>query len=91
AITDLRGPVIAGIRAEEIIFSRDKTNTTARNTLLGVITDIQWNGAMSRVIVDTGVLITGVVTQRNIEHLSLSCGQEIYVLFKAPAVHVFPA
>ncbi|MDD3977389.1 MAG: ABC transporter ATP-binding protein [Methanomicrobium sp.] len=90
-ITEEKGEVIVGIRAEEIILSKEPLDSTARNMLKGKVSEINWNGALSRVIVDTGIPITVAVTQNSMERLNLQTGQEIYVIFKAPAVHVFPA
>lgn len=90
-ISDIEGDVIAGIRAEEILFSKEPLDSTARNILKGKVHEIHWNGALSRVVVDTGILITGAVTQKSMERLNLKKGDEIFVIFKASAVHVFPA
>jgi len=91
AATELAGDVIAGIRAEEIILSKEPIKTTARNILKGRVYDIQWNGIFSRVVVDTGVMISAIVTRKSMEELNLYTGQELYVVFKVSAVHTFPA
>ncbi|MBP2134153.1 molybdopterin-binding protein [Methanomicrobium sp. W14] len=91
AITDITGDVIAGIRAEEILFSTGPVKSSARNILKGTVSEIHWNGPLSRVIVDAGIQFTGVMTHKSIEDLNLHTGQEIYVIFKAPAINVFPS
>ena len=90
-VTPLEGDVIAGIRADELIFSPETFDSTARNTFRGTVSEIQANGVFSRVFVDVGVTLCGIITRKSLLRLGLTRGQEITVLFKASAVHVFPA
>lgn len=90
-ITSLEGDVIAGIRADELIFSPETFDSTARNTFRGTVSEIQANGVFSRVFVDVGVTLCGIITRKSLIRLDLVRGQEITVIFKASAVHVFPA
>ena len=91
AVTPLEGDVIAGIRADELILSPEPFDSTARNTFRGTVSEIQANGVFSRVVVDVGVPMCGIITRQSLFRLGLTPGQEITVIFKASAVHVFPA
>ncbi|HON81151.1 MAG TPA: ABC transporter ATP-binding protein [Methanoregulaceae archaeon] len=91
AVTPFEGDVIAGIRADELILSPGPFDSTARNTFRGTVSEIQANGAFSRVVVDVGIPLCGIITRQSLFRLGLAPGQEITVIFKASAVHVFPA
>lgn len=91
AVTCYEGEVLVGIRAEELIFSVEPFESTARNVFRGVLKDVQWNGALSRITADVdGTLFTGIITRQSQGRLGLSPGQEVYVSFKASAVSIFP-
>lgn len=90
-VTPLTGDVYVGIRAEELIFSKEPLESTARNVLEGKVAEVQWNGALSRIRVDIdGHHISGVITRQSLQRLRIEGGDTIYVSFKVSAIHVFP-
>jgi molybdopterin-binding protein len=83
------GEVYATVRPEDILISREPVQSSARNSFRGTITDIVNNGMVIRVTVDAGIPFVSVVTRQGYDHLQLSEGEEVYLTFKASAVHVF--
>jgi tungstate transport system ATP-binding protein len=81
--------VMVCLRAEDLILSGSGiAECSARNTLTGTITRIALHGSFARVTVDTGFLVTALITRRSAEELEFREGQPICVTFKATAVHV---
>ncbi|HOP67461.1 MAG TPA: tungstate ABC transporter ATP-binding protein WtpC [Methanoregulaceae archaeon] len=83
------GEVYATIRPEDILVSRTPITSSARNSLFGTITGIANNGMFVKLTVDAGVPIVSVLTRQGFEEMDLDIGDEVYLTFKAAAVHVF--
>lgn len=91
AATDLSGPVRVGIRPEDLILSAAPLDSSARNSLPGVVAGVAENGIYSKILVECGggMVLTAALTRQSVERLKLCCGAEVWVTFKATAVHVF--
>ncbi|MDY9927456.1 ABC transporter ATP-binding protein [Methanosarcina sp.] len=89
AVTEKEGKVHFSIRPDEITISREKVQTSARNTIQGKVTDIIDTGSLIKLLVDTGELFTVFITRESLNELSISIGTSIWLYFKASAVHVF--
>jgi tungstate transport system ATP-binding protein len=76
------------IRPEDITFSNTGDTSSARNMLKGTITKLTGVGALMRIEVDCGFHLFGVITTRSAQELDFSIGKEIYLSFKATALHV---
>ncbi|MFY9801420.1 MAG: ABC transporter ATP-binding protein, partial [Methanoregula sp.] len=83
------GEVCATVRPEDILISRERIQSSARNSFKGTITDIVNNGMVIKVTVDAGIPFVSVMTRQGYDHLHLNEGEEVYLTFKASAVHVF--
>lgn len=83
------GEVYATIRPEDILISRGALESSARNSFKGPITDIVNNGMVIKVTVDAGIPFVSVLTRQGFDALNLKEGEEVYLTFKASAVHVF--
>jgi len=81
--------VFATIRPEDILISRHQVVTSARNSFKGVIQDVMNNGMVMKIIVDVGVPVVSVLTRQSYDEMHLNKGEEVYITFKASAVHVF--
>jgi molybdate transport system ATP-binding protein/molybdate/tungstate transport system ATP-binding protein len=81
--------VYATIRPEDILLSQDPIVSSARNSFKGKITDIKNNGMVIKVTIDIGIPIVSVMTRRGWDELHMNEGEEVYLAFKASAVHVF--
>ncbi|MDO9550211.1 MAG: tungstate ABC transporter ATP-binding protein WtpC [Methanoregula sp.] len=83
------GEVYATVRPEDILISREQIQSSARNSFKGLITDIVNNGMVIKVNIDAGIPFVSVMTRQGYDHLQLNEGEEVYLTFKASAVHVF--
>jgi len=83
------GEVYATVRPEDILISREPVVSSARNSFRGTITDIMNTGMVIRVTVDAGIPFVSVLTRQGYDQLQLREGEEVYLTFKAAAVHVF--
>lgn len=83
------GPAYAVIRAGEILLSLEPQHSSARNQFRGSVTEVAATGALAHVTVDvSGVPLVAALTTRSADELSLAPGTEVWVSFKAMAVHV---
>jgi molybdopterin-binding protein len=77
------------IRAGEILLSREPQHSSARNQFHGTVVEVATTGALAHVTVDVfGVPIVAALTTRSADELSLAPGAEVWVSFKAMAVHL---
>jgi molybdopterin-binding protein len=83
------GPGYAVIRAGEVLLSREPQHSSARNNFRGIVAEVATTGALAHVTVDvSGVPIVAALTTRSADELSLAPGAEVWVSFKAMAVHL---
>ncbi len=75
-----------GIRAEDIIISRERVGrTSARNLLAGTVKRLLRNGESVELVADCGVDLKVRITPQAVRALELAPGVEIYLLIKANA------
>jgi molybdate/tungstate transport system ATP-binding protein len=87
AVSNLtEGEVNVFIRPENIVLSKAKLESSARNSVIGNITKITQFGATFRIYMDSG--LSALVTKQAIEELGLNVGENVYASFKATAVHL---
>jgi tungstate transport system ATP-binding protein len=89
ALTEKEGKVHFTIRPDEITVSREKVQTSARNTIQGKVNEIIDTGSLIKLLVDSGELFTVFITRESLNELNISIGTSIWLYFKASAVHVF--
>lgn len=83
--------VLVCIRGEDVILSRTAEHASSiRNRLRGRIASISLEGALARVTVDCGFMLSATITRPACEELGLQSGDEIHALIKATAIHVVP-
>jgi molybdate/tungstate transport system ATP-binding protein len=80
------GEVNVFIRPENIVLSKVKLESSARNSVSGKITKITQFGAIFRIYMDNG--LSALVTKQAIEELELNIGETVYASFKATAIHL---
>ncbi len=83
------GDVSISIRPEDILVSKKETETSARNSFYGEITEVKNMGTIVRVVVDVGVPFVVALTKQSYEDMELLCGVHVWIVFKASAVHLF--
>ncbi|HUU64445.1 MAG TPA: ABC transporter ATP-binding protein [Dehalococcoidia bacterium] len=88
-VTELRGRLHASLRPEDVLVSREPLVSSARNSLRGTIIHIADRGATLYLTVSTPLEFSCLVTRHSFEELGLAEGGEVYVTFKASAVHIF--
>jgi len=84
------GDVVATLHAEDVILSGEPFASSARNCLLGTVSEIIPFGSTVRVILDAGFPLTALLTRESCRDLHLEPGSKVYATFKASAVHVIP-
>ncbi|MEN6611383.1 MAG: ABC transporter ATP-binding protein [Methanoregulaceae archaeon] len=90
ASSRISGEVVATLHAEDVILSRAPFPSSARNCLRGTISEIVSMGTTVRVSADAGVPLTAILTRQSVEDLGVIPGGEVFLTFKASAVHVIP-
>ena len=79
------------IRAEDVVVEPAGSGmTSARNHLLGRVTDIAPQGVMVQVTIDCGFPLTATITRGAVEDLRLQPGASVIAAIKAGAVHLVP-
>lgn len=81
---EVDGKVIVGIRASDIILSdREILGSTARNRLLGVVTNVELAPPGYQVDLDCGQPLHCQITGAALEELNIRPGMELWAVFKA--------
>lgn len=88
-LTEKRGTVNFSVRPDEITISKEKMQTSARNTIYGKVREIVDTGSLIRLVINTGELFTVFITQKSLKELDISIGSDVWLYFKVHAVHVF--
>jgi len=85
------GSVHVSIRPEDILVSTKQIVSSARNSFKGKIASIVDAGTTLKIAVDVGIDNPFIVaiTKQSFDELNLKTGGEVYITFKASAVHVF--
>lgn len=88
-VTDLAGQVHGSIRPEDIILSKERLRSSARNSFCGRVVDIVDRGTVVYVTVRVPPDFICAITRASLEEMELREGVEVYIALKASAVHVF--
>jgi molybdopterin-binding protein len=86
---DADGTYHASIRPEDILISSEPIHSSARNCFPGTITHVLDRGSTLYVTVSIPPELSCLVTRHSFEEMELHEGKEVYVTFKASAVHIF--
>lgn len=90
-VAEFTGPAFAVVRPQSVTLSRHVADTSARNTLTGVIDDIDRLGDRVRVGVDAPVHLTAEITADALDNLQLRIGDRVQAAIKATDIDVYPA
>ena len=80
--------VFVCIRPEDIVISKHKDMTSARNHFAAKITGIEPWRLEYKLNLDCGFNLIASVTRQSIENLGLKAGDEVFASFKATTVHL---
>lgn len=83
-----QGKITFYISPEDIILSKARFESSARNILKGKIVEIQDSDALVRLKVDVGRPFTVQITKRSFNEMNLNLNAEVYVAFKASSVQI---
>ncbi|MFA4661581.1 tungstate ABC transporter ATP-binding protein WtpC [Pyrococcus kukulkanii] len=87
---EAQGRIRVGVRPEDIILSLSPIRSSARNEFRGNVESIEDLGALVRVTVNVqGVRFRAFITRSSLVEMGIEEGKEVYVSFKASAVHIF--
>ncbi len=86
---NIEGKVNIAIRPEDILISNEKVNTSARNVFNGRIDEVIEKGSILKLSIDIGEKIMVLITHQAFSELELKLGNNVWVYFKASAVHLF--
>jgi tungstate transport system ATP-binding protein len=79
----------ASIDPKEIIISKDRISSSARNQFPGEITEIRKDGEIIGLSVDAGEIFYVDVTERSFSEMGLNIGQKVFIAFKASSVVLY--
>ncbi len=90
-VTDKRDneDIYIAIRPENVILSKKKLESSARNVFEGELLHVIDQGALYKITVDIGVVVNVFITNQSYQELNYQIGDITWVAFKASAVHVF--
>lgn len=88
AVGEKEGKVKACIRPEEIIVSKRPIKTSGRNMFEGKILGILDRGATVKLKIAAGREFTVTITKKSLTDMKLDIGSQVYLAFKASAVHL---
>jgi tungstate transport system ATP-binding protein len=74
------------IDPKDIIVSKKKIESSARNQFSGEIVAIEKEGSAVSLAVDIGERFSIRITMRSLEEMGLTIGQSVYISFKAQSV-----
>ncbi len=80
--------VTVSIRPEDIIISDNMVKTSAKNVLRAKVVEMEKQGNLVWVTIDTGIRLRVIITPNSAEALGIREGEEVYAIFKATAVKV---
>jgi molybdopterin-binding protein len=79
----------ASIRPEDVLISSEPLRSSARNCFPGTITSVIDKGSTLYITVNVPPELSCLVTRHSFEEMELHEGKEVYLTFKASAVHIF--
>lgn len=88
ATAQKHGSVSVFISPGDIILSKNRLASSARNVLKGKITEISDRGSVVRLRVDVGKPFMVQITKRSFNDMGLNLNAEVYLAFKASSVQI---
>lgn len=86
--TDLEGKVKVSVRPEDIILSTGPLVSSARNVIKGTVTNIVSDDKSARVLLNVGIPLVVLITNRSLRDMDIKIGDELRAIFKTMAVKV---
>jgi len=80
--------VLASVRPEEILISKEPLKSSARNCIPGRIAEMRDMASFVEITVDAGEVFLVHITRQAIEEMSITVGSDVFLSFKATSVNV---
>ena len=77
------------INPEEILVSREKISSSARNSFKGRVIQISEEDRFVNLVVDIGEKLKVKLTKKSFNEMALTVGSEIYLTFKSSTIQIF--
>lgn len=77
------------IRSDDIIISKNKIESSARNSFFGEVEDIFKKSSMYEVILNVGIKISIDITRKSFEEMEIKIGDNLWATFKVSSLKVF--
>ncbi|WP_175058820.1 tungstate ABC transporter ATP-binding protein WtpC [Thermococcus sp. 2319x1] len=87
---EVKGKVRVGIRPEDVVISNEPIKSSARNEFKAKVLAVEDLGSLVRLTLDIdGVELRAFITRSSLVEMGIEEGKEVYLSFKATAIHVF--
>jgi len=86
--TQCQGSVSIFIAPEDIIVSKKRFESSARNVFMGRIIEITDVGSLVKIRVDVGKPLITQITKRSFDEMGLNMSSEVFLTFKASSVQI---
>lgn len=80
--------IMVSVRPEEILLSRERLKSSARNCIDGRITEMHDMATFVEITVDAGEPFLVHITPQALEEMQITAGSSVYLSFKATSVNV---
>jgi tungstate transport system ATP-binding protein len=88
-LTHKVGRAKVSIDPKEIILSKEKFESSARNCLNGKVSSIIDEGSVVKLTVDCSIKLISQITHKSLEELGIHVGQQIFLTFKTSSIKVY--
>jgi molybdopterin-binding protein len=87
--SDKLGKAKVSIDPREIIVSKEKFESSARNCLFGKVVSIIDEGNIVKLTADCGIKLVSQITHKSLEELGINVAQEVFLTFKTSSIRVY--
>jgi molybdopterin-binding protein len=77
------------IKSDDIIISRKKFQSSARNSFKGTVTNVLKRASVAEVVLDIGILLIIDITRKSCEEMAVKTGDKLWATFKVSSLKVF--
>ncbi len=77
------------VRNDDIILSKRKLDSSARNSYQGIVQDIINRNLLCEVVIDIGITLFVDITKKSLQELEIEKGKKIWLTFKVSSIKVF--
>jgi molybdate/tungstate transport system ATP-binding protein len=81
--------IYIAIRSDDIIVSRTKFQSSARNSFFGTVKNILKKSSIIEIILDIGILLAIDITWKSYEEMDIKIGDQLWATFKVSSLKVF--